>query len=208
MAAKDKARLIRVYVATIALSIALGAADASLESRSAQAQKASGGTTHSSRRMADGKQWTTANLNVNASPSYCYDDAESNCRRYGRLYTWESAQRGCQSLGDGWRLPTDAEWRQLVKHYGGVGDGSAGSGRTAYTALLSGGTSGFNAVLGGNRSLDGQYARSEAHGFYWTASENDPASAPFYNFGKGSQALYRQSEGEKQMAISVRCVRE
>ena len=208
MAAKDKARLIRVYVATIALSVALGAADASLESRSAQAQKASGGTTHSSRRMADGKQWTTANLNVNASPSYCYDDAESNCRRYGRLYTWESAQRGCQSLGDGWRLPTDAEWRQLVKHYGGVGDGSAGSGRAAYTALLSGGTSGFNAVLGGNRSLDGQYARSEAHGFYWTASENDPASAPFYNFGKGSQALYRQSEGEKQMAISVRCVRE
>ncbi len=210
MAARDKTRLIRVYVASIALSIALGSAGASLESRSAQAQKASGGggTTHSSRRMADGKQWTTANLNVNASPSYCYDDAEPNCRRYGRLYTWESAQRGCQSLGDGWRLPTDAEWRQLAKHYGGVGDDSAGSGRAAYTALAIGGMSGFNAVLGGNRSLDGQYARSEAHGFYWTASENDPASAPFYNFGKGGQALYRQSQGEKQMAISVRCVRE
>ena len=54
-----------------------------------------GSTMH---KMADGKEWTTANLNVNASPSYCYDDAERNCRRYGRLYTWESAQRVCQSL--------------------------------------------------------------------------------------------------------------
>jgi uncharacterized protein (TIGR02145 family) len=117
-----------------------------------------------SRRMADGKEWTTANLNVNASPSYCYDDAEQNCRRYGRLYTWESAQRVCQSFGDGWRLPTDDEWRQMAKRYGGVSDDSADKGRAAFTALLSGGTSGFNAVLGGNRS-EGQGARLEAHGF-------------------------------------------
>ena len=33
-------------------------------------------------------------------------------------------------------------------------------------------------------------------------------TAPFYNFGKGSQALYRQPQGQKQMAVSVRCVRE
>ena len=156
--------------------------------------------------MADGKEWTTANLNVNVSPSYCYDDAEANCRRYGRLYTWESAQGVCQSLGDGWRLPTDDEWRQMAKRYGGVSSDSADKGKAAFTALLSGGTSGFNAVLGGNRS-DGQYARLEAHGFYWTASDNDPGSAPFYNFGKGGQALHRQPQGEKQMAISVRCVR-
>ena len=157
--------------------------------------------------MADGKEWTTANLNVSVSPSYCYNDAEPNCRRYGRLYTWESAQRVCQSLGDGWRLPTDDEWRQMAKRYGGVSDDSADKGRAAFTALMSGGTSGFKAVLGGNRS-DGQYARLEAHGFYWTASDNDPSSAPYYNFGQNGQALHRQPQGQKQMAISVRCVRD
>ena len=81
-------------------------------------------------------------------------------------------------------------------------------GRAAFAALLSGGSSGFNALLGGNRSVDGKFERLQAHGFYWTASETDPGHAIFYNFGQGGQALHRQNEGEKQMAISVRCVRE
>ena len=187
---------IRIRVLAIALSIAFGLGGCSTT-----------GEILSSRRMADGKEWTTANLNVNATPSYCYDDAETNCRHYGRMYTWESAQQACPLLGKGWRLPTDEEWRQMAKRYGGVSDDSADKGRAAFTTLLSGGTSGFNAVLGGNRS-GGQYARLEAHGFYWTASENDAGSAPYYNFGKNGQALHRQPEGEKQMAISVRCVRQ
>ena len=56
--------------------------------------------------------------------------------------------------------------------------------------------------------VDERLAWQDAHGFYWTVSENDPITAPFYNFGKGSQALYRQLQGQKQMAVSVRCVRE
>jgi uncharacterized protein (TIGR02145 family) len=205
---KDKTRPIRVCVVSITLSIAFGSVGASLERRSAQDQKASG-TMYSSKRMPDGKQWTIHNLNVNTLPSYCYDDAELNCRQYGRLYTWESARRGCQSLGDGWRLPTNDEWRQMAEHYGGVREDSDDSGKAAYKALLTGGSSGFNALLGGGRiSADGQYARLEAHGFYWTASESDPVSAWFYNFGQGGLSLNRHSGGEKQMALSVRCVRE
>ena len=175
--------------------------------RSGTSDQNRSGTITDSKRMADEKEWMTANLNVNTPSSYCYDDAESNCRRYGRLYTWESAQRGCQALGDEWRLPTDDEWRQMATRYGGVGNDSPDNGQAAYAALLSGGTSGFNAVFAGNRSVDGQYERLEAHGFYWTASGHDPNRAPFYNFGKGSQALYRQPQGEKQMAVSVRCIR-
>lgn len=171
-----------------------------------QQQRAS--VTTSSKRLLDGKQWTTTNLSVNLVPSYCYQDEELNCRKYGRLYTWESAKRACQSLGDEWRLPTDDEWRQMAKRYGGVSEDSEEKGKAAYAALLRGGSSGFNAVLGGGRSQEGEYARGEAHGFYWTATENDPLSAFFYNFGKGKLALHRQSDGEKERAFSVRCVRD
>lgn len=159
--------------------------------------------------MPDGKQWTTENLNVDTAGSYCYADAERNCLRYGRLYTWEAAQRGCQALGDGWRVPTDDEWRQLAKHYGGVREESDDSGKAAYAALLSGGHSGFDAVLGGSLTPDdGKYTRLEEHGFYWSASETNPGTAWFYNFGKGGSSLNRHREGAKQMAVSVRCVKE
>jgi len=140
-----------------------------------------------SKRMADCKVWTTRNVDVAVAPSYCYDDAEANCRRYGRLYTWESAQRACQALGDGRRLPTNDEWRALATAYGGLRDETADKGRAAYDALIAGGRSGFEAVFGGGREPDGQYARGDAHGFYWTASETGQGTAWFYNLGRGAQ---------------------
>jgi len=157
--------------------------------------------------MLDNKQWMTANLNVDIPGSYCYDDDANNCTKYGRLYTWESAKKGCAILGSGWRLPTDDEWRQMASHYGGVHKDSLNTGKAAYKALLYAGDSGFDALLGGGH-YSGQYTRLEAHGFYWTATEQDTAMAWFYNFGKGSQNLYRQPEGEKSRAFLVRCIRD
>jgi uncharacterized protein (TIGR02145 family) len=204
---KYTTRPIRICVLLIALGVAFGPLTTSSQHLSAQGQKASR-TLSSSKRMADGKQWMTHNVDLNLMPSYCYEDNERNCHRYGRLYTRESAQRVCQLLGHEWRLPTDVEWRQLAKHYGGVSVDSDDRGKAAYKALLDGGSSGFNAVLGGGRSGNGQYARLEAHGFYWTASDSDPATGTFYNFGRGGQALHRQAGGDKQSAFSVRCVRD
>lgn len=65
---------------------------------------------------------------------------------------------------------------------------------------------GFDALLGGGRAADAQYDDLGAHGFYWTATEGDSGAAVYYNFGRGGSALYRQREGEKQMALAVRCV--
>jgi uncharacterized protein (TIGR02145 family) len=63
-------------------------------------------------------------------------------------------------------------------------------------------------LLGGGRDEGGQYARLEAHGFYWTATEDSQGTAVFYNFAKGQLALFRQDEGEKGQAFAVRCVEE
>lgn len=204
---EHKTRQIQVGVISIALSLAFGCLGTSLQGLSMQAHKTSG-TLYSSKRMADGKQWMTHNLDVKTVPSYCHEDMELNCRRYGRLYTWQSARRACQSLGDGWRLPTDDEWRHMAKQYGGVSEDSDDRGKVAYKALLTESSSGFSVLLGGGRSPDGQYERLDAHGFYWAASESDPTVGYFYNFGRGGQVLHRQSGGEKQYAFSVRCVRE
>jgi uncharacterized protein (TIGR02145 family) len=172
---------------------------------SAKAQKASGGI--SSKRMPDGKEWAMENLNVDTAGSFCHGDDEQNCRRYGRLYTWDSAQVACPSLGDGWRLPTNEDWQQLANAYGGIRSDLPDSGKEAFTALMIGGSSGFGALLGGNRDVSGEYARLEAHGIYWTSS-SDPGGLWFYNFGRGGQFLNRHHGGNKQMAFSVRCIKE
>src|SRR4051812_37167298 len=86
--------------------------------------------------------------------------------------------------------------------------GCGGQGKAAYKSLVAGGSAGFDATLGGGRSEDGQYARLEAHGFYWTASGIDSANGPYYNFGQGGLALHRQNGAEKLSAFSVRCVRD
>jgi uncharacterized protein (TIGR02145 family) len=158
--------------------------------------------------MADGKNWTMSNLDVTGVGSFCYADDESNCRRYGRLYTWDNAGKACATLGPGWRLPTDADWTGLAQHYGGTRGDDGRLGAEAYEALLIGGRSGFDAVLGGGRSGEGEYARGDAHGFYWTATERGAGMAVFFNFGKGSKGLYRQNEGEKERAFAVRCVKD
>jgi uncharacterized protein (TIGR02145 family) len=190
---------IRLRVVTAALSLACWSV--------AAAQSPS--LSPPSKRMPDGKQWTTENLNVTTERSYCYDNLEQNCRRYGRLYTWESAQQACRALAGSWRLPTNEDWRQLATHYGGIRQESADLGKAAYTALIAGGSSGFNAVYGGGRTdKSGEYLRLEAHGFYWSATETDPDHAWFYNFGKGGQSFGRHEDGEKLRALSVRCLHD
>jgi uncharacterized protein (TIGR02145 family) len=197
----------RMPTVTLALAAAFSIGAASCANRS-QVETGRSTPAHSSLRMPDGKEWLTQNLGLDTADSYCFDDRAANCRRYGRLYTWPSAQQACRRLGDRWRLPTDDDWRELASHYGGAFDGAEGSGKAAYQALVTGGRSGFNATLGGGRALeDGEYDDLDGHGFYWTQSEIDAASAPFYNFGRGSLTLYRQPEGEKARAFAVRCVR-
>jgi uncharacterized protein (TIGR02145 family) len=158
--------------------------------------------------MADGNEWMTRNLDVDVAGSFCYADAEEQCQWYGRLYTWHAAERACAMLGGGWRLPTNEEWGTLARRHGGLREESDDTGRAAYKALMTGGGSGFNALLGGGRNPDGkEYARLGAHGFYWTSTGSGDATAWFYNFGKGQLSLGRHRDGEKSRAFSVRCVR-
>jgi len=99
-----KTTSIPLFTISIALGIAIEPLSTSMQRLSAQPEKAAR-TRYPSKKMADGKQWTTQNVDVKIMSSYCYKDAEINCHQYGRLYTWESARRVCQSLGNRWRLP-------------------------------------------------------------------------------------------------------
>jgi uncharacterized protein (TIGR02145 family) len=165
------------------------------------------GNHYAVKSFPDNNMWIVSNLKLIVPGSYYYNDSAGHEEQYGRLYTWEAAQNGCASLGEGWRLPTKEDWRQLAEKYGAIGREETNIAKRAFSPLLTGGNAQFNAVLGGGRNPDGSYARLEAHGFYWTISQQDSATAWFANFAKGSQALYLQPDGEKIDGFSVRCVK-
>src|SRR5688500_16224693 len=112
LAFQGRTMQIRLRVVAVALSIACASVTAACFDRSSADGQEASATLDAFKRMPDGKEWTTATLNVDTDGSYCYEDTELNCRRYGRLYTWDAAQRACQSLRRGWRLPTNDEWQQ------------------------------------------------------------------------------------------------
>lgn len=159
------------------------------------------------KEMLDGRVWTTENLKMKTPQSHCQKDEHLLCDHYGRLYTWENARKACKKIGNNWRLPTNEEWLALATAYGGIQENSIDNGKLAYLNLVNGGTSGFNALLGGNREANGTYNRLEAHGFYWTATEYNREQAWFYNFAKGPAILNRHT-GDKSRAASVRCIKK
>lgn len=149
--------------------------------------------------------WLAENLNIYVDDSWCYDGKDENCKKYGRLYTWAAAKKGCAALGSGWRLPTDREWRDMAKQFGGVSDDASDNGATAYKALINGGRSGFAALLGGRRNTDGSYYYQGVYGYYWSGTERGASDAWGYNFNYGK--LYRNNN-RKSYAFSVRCLQD
>lgn len=59
--------------------------------------------------------WMAENLNFASKQSKCYDNEESNCDKYGRLYTWDDAMSACP---DGWHLPSNGEFETLAEYVG------------------------------------------------------------------------------------------
>ena len=61
------------------------------------------------------QKWMTKNLNYKTKNSTCYNNNESNCTIYGRLYNWNEAMTACP---EGWRLPSKKDWDIFLKNTG------------------------------------------------------------------------------------------
>jgi uncharacterized protein (TIGR02145 family) len=125
---------------------------------------------------------------------YVYNGSESYAATYGRLYTWEAA---LSANPEGWHLPTDAEWDILATFLGAE----------AGTQLKVGGSSGFNAPLGGMRPYQGGYTLLDEWGMFWTATYTGLDHAAVINLFPNQTGLV-VSGAEVIEAISVRYVRD
>ena len=154
-----------------------------------------------------GKRWMAENLNYQTSSgSWCYDNDNSNCDKYGRLYDWETAMTVCPA---GFHLPSRQEWNNLVAAAGG--DRKAGKKLKAKSSWNKKGNGmddyGFSALPGGRRYSDGSFNYAGNLGFWWTATEYDSGSA--YLRGMGYDGDYvGKDDFDKSIGYSVRCVED
>jgi len=160
-------------------------------------------------RMPDGKMWMAENLNIDigTANSWCYNNADSNCVKYGRLYTWNAAKTACPT---GWRLPDTSDWNRLVATAGGSIAGSklkSSSGWNNYSGISGNDQYGFSALPGGQRASDGSFGNfidAGDYGYWWTATE--------YGSNAYTRGIYYDNDnvgegyGGKSNGFSVRCL--
>ncbi len=155
--------------------------------------------------------WLAENLNYKSENSYCFDDNDGNCDKYGRLYKWEDAISVCPP---GWHLPTNDEWLQLANALGGI-DVCGGKlkqvGTTYWIApnLEATNESGFNALPSGFRGSGGAYEKLGSDAYYWTSNESEVnTSLAVYkglNYNYGNLGEYVT---DKRFAFAIRCVKD
>jgi len=158
----------------------------------------------------DSLWWMAENLNHTTSNSWCYDNENSNCDTYGRLYTWDAAMTACPT---GWRLPTRQDWNNLTQAAGGVL--MAGNNlKTTFgwndkaNATSGNGTDelGFSALPGGYRRWPDSFFNCRGSDGHWWSATNDNVNGPWSLFLHSESNFIDEINGDRLTGLSVRCV--
>lgn len=159
------------------------------------------------------QEWMAENLNHETASSWCYNEDPGNCEIYGRLYTWFTARNACPA---GWRLPSDRDWQRLVNALGGY---DIAGGKMKATGSVEEETgwwhvpnadatneSSFTGLPGGIRDTDNSFNDAGYIGIWWSTSGDDASLIWTHelDYSKGS---VERTLNDKQIGLSVRCIR-
>ncbi len=166
--------------------------------------------------VTDNTAWTEL-----STGAYCYYDNESDsAETYGALYNWYAVNNTSGLAPEGWRVPTDDDWKALEMYLGmsqsdadGAGWRGAEGGKLKSTSGWyndGNGTDevGFAALPGGCRlSSNGTFNDVVYRAYFWSASEYDATFAWWRGLTNGSVAVRRHGDGKRD-GFSVRCVKD
>jgi len=153
------------------------------------------------------QEWMAENFAYKTSNGcWAYDNNSSNVSKYGYLYNWENAKKVAPN---GWHLPTNAEWEQLVNYLGDRSD--VGKKMKSTSGWKKGGngsnSSGFSALPSGYRNESGGFVSIGYNVFFWSASAYNNGNALVYRLYYKNSDVIRNNNG-KGSGYSVRLVRD
>jgi uncharacterized protein (TIGR02145 family) len=183
-------------------------------------------------RVTDRIKWYNSNeayFNSNVAkdqPAWCYyNNDSSNGSKYGKLYNGHAVVDSRGLCPSGWRIPSDADWMELANYLGGLEESSLklrSSDTTGWKWFYDGSvkkysngsnSSGFSALPGGGRSMEGYFGDSEYpnEGTWWSSTRINGYSFIYYTLGSmpfRDNGLERSSNnGSPGEGRSVRCVK-
>ena len=165
-------------------------------------------------------RWMAENLNYGSdSLGKCFWDDDENCSEYGHFYTYEESRTVCP---DGWRLPTENDFSELIENVGGSANAAVYLRSTEWGGDLPGiNAYGFSAKPTGlfvwGKSTDNfgrvqpQLAFSSGDFNMWLSSMNGMIMAMILDWSNSSYtvtgALAFNVDGVNESPlISVRCI--
>ena len=108
--------------------------------------------------------------------AFCdYNNDPSNSSVYGRLYNWYAVSDPHNIAPEGWHVPSEVEWMQLINYFGGtyVAAGNLkeyGTEHWLFPNLAYANESGFDALPGGRRSGN-LFVDINRFGCWWSSTE-------------------------------------
>jgi uncharacterized protein (TIGR02145 family) len=146
--------------------------------------------------------------------AYCnYNNDTNKVAVYGRLYNWYAVIDSRNIAPVGWHVPNAVDWQTLVNQLGGnsqacgkMKDTDTTHWQTPNTGATN--TSGFSALPGGRRAVDGGFDMMGTDANFWSTAEKDSFSAFHQNLRYGNSSVFWDWCFYKQDGYSVRLVRD
>jgi len=153
--------------------------------------------------IIDNAEWMTFGRGA-----YCwYDNNPGYKDTYGALYNWHAARLSGFLCPVGWHVPTATEWRDLIANLGGehYAGGKLKETGTIHWINESEGTTnetGFTALPGGHRYIDGTFRDLREYGYWWMSELNRYVTVNYSNPRSGEGAW------DGAAGYSVRCIKD
>lgn len=182
------------------------------------------------------QRWFAENLRFNMKGSWCYENRDDNCSRYGRLYDWAMAMKmvgyyNTHSIKKfdfsavkgkyhdicpkGWHVPTNKDWFKLKYYVGRVGRSDGVGVSLKSTELwerelrVPAGSDefGFNALPAGLKNPYSGFMDLGRNVQFWSTMEIDAGGAYYWSLMYDTRTFEKVMAGKDEGA-SVRCVED
>lgn len=155
--------------------------------------------------------WMAENLKYKTDGSRCLLDKKANCKKYGRLYTWNDAMKACPA---GWRVPDFRDWLYLFVDAGWDGKKEGpkreipeiGKKLKSKNGWKQNGTDNLQfAALPGGVAVVKKNVFIEGAAAFWSSTDFPEGAALSYEL-RGDDDVHIMYEGKEDF-LSVRCVK-